>query len=407
MQKLFQCHFTREDDEVTALAEELHLRGIPLWVDHEGGFMAGDNVQAEARRVISDANETFGLLLYATPETLERDFINRVELHEAIKRKERDADFLLMAVPRRMSFDKLAQLSLEKLGEDLTLFKSHGVRDKDPEGIKSLPLRPQFAVISNEILRYRLDAWQRSFGAEGILGINLCTRDHLPASPDDVLDVDATRLFQADAPASEAWSRLLVGLRDIKRQLRAVVAAPYLRVRGSKHLTAAFLIGRIFPPATVREIQTQQGTDLWSTTCPPGAEQPFSVNLVNGSASSEAMFVEITATDKSVRDGVKAFVQQSKVTPFVSLRFEPAGGPRRGAVTNNATACAMALQVRDEIAKTVAAYTVKEIHLFAALPQGLATLIGHHLNATVPIQLYEYDGVSYQPSMKLLHSEMS
>ncbi len=27
------------------------------------------------------------------------------------------------------------------------------------------------------------------------------------------------------------------------------------------------------------------------------------------------------------------------------------------------------------------------------------TLIGHRLNATVPVQLYEYDGQEYTPSM--------
>lgn len=151
---------------------------------------------------------------------------------------------------------------------------------------------------------------------------------------------------------------------------------------------------------------TQQGPDLWSTAC-PAAGQPFDIKVIDGDASSEAMFVEITATDKSVRDGVRDFMRKSKLTPFVSLRIEPNGGPRRGAVTDNAAACAMALQVRAAIADGLAAYGAKEIHFFAAVPQGLATLIGHHLNATVPIQLYEHDGQDYIPSLRLIHSELS
>lgn len=406
MKKLFLCHFTRQDAEVTALAEELHLRGVPLWLDHEGGFVFGDNVQAEARRVIGDSDETFGLLLYATPEALTRDFINRIELHEAILRKKKDDRFLLLAVPHRMSFERLAQLTLEKLGENLTLFKSQGIRDKDTEGIQFLPLRPQFAEIANEVLRHCLKARRQADDQDEVIGLNFCTRDRLPPSPDDALDIDATRLFGAAAPPAEAWSRLVAGLRDIKKELRASTAVPRLRIRGSKHLTAAFLIGRVFPPPTVREILTQQGPELWSTAC-PAAGQPFDIKVNDGDASSEAMFVEITATDKSVRDGVRDFMQKSKLTPFVSLRIEPNGGPRRGAVTDNATACAMALQVRAAIADGLSAYGAKEIHLFTAVPQGLATLIGHHLNATVPIQLYEHDGQSYIPSLRLIHSELS
>lgn len=391
---------------MTALAEELHLRGVPLWLDHEGGFGLGDKMQTEARRVIGDLDETFGLLLYATPEALTRDFINRIELHEAIRRKEKDDRFLLLAVPRRMSFERLAQLTLENLGEDLTLFKSLGIQDKDAEGIHSLPLRPQFAQIANEVLRHSLKAQRQSNVQDDLIGLNFCTRDHLPPSPDDALDIDATRLFSPAAPPAEAWSRLVAALRDIKKELRASTAVPRLRIRGSKHLTAAFLIGRIFPPPTVQEILTQQGPDLWSTAC-SAIGQPFDIKVIGGDASSEAMFVEVTATDRSVRDSVRDFMRKSKLTPFVSLRIEPNGGPKRGAVTDNATACAMALQVRAAIADGLAAYGAKEIHFFAAVPQGLATLIGHYLNATVPIQLYEHTGRDYVPSLRLVHNELS
>ena len=406
MQKLFLCHFTQEDPEVSALAEEMHLRGIPLWLDHEGGFLAGDNVQTEARRVIASPEETFGLLLYATPETFERVFIQRIELREALRRKDADADYLLIAVPRRMSFADMSRLSRERLGEDLTLFHAQAIHDRDGEGIRALPLRPQFAEVANMILRQRLTRFIQTSGAEALLGINFCTRDHLPASADDLLDLDATRLFAPGMPVAQAWPRLREALLDVKRQMRQIAAVPRLRIRGSKHLTAAFLIGRVFPPPAVREIATQQGSELWSTACAPKSEQPFTVNVVDGSAESEALYVEITATDKSVREGVRQYIALTRTMPFAFLRLEPVGGPRHGAVESNAVACAMALQVRSEISRLVAERGIKEIHLFASIPQGLATLIGHHLNATVPIYLYEYDGQAYKPSMVLDHRDL-
>lgn len=51
-----------------------------------------------------------------------------------------------------------------------------------------------------------------------------------------------------------------------------------------------------------------------------------------------------------------------------------------GRVMSNADAVAIAQQVRQEVARTVAGHPVSEIHLFAAVPQGLATMIGQRLN---------------------------
>jgi hypothetical protein len=71
------------------------------------------------------------------------------------------------------------------------------------------------------------------------------------------------------------------------------------------------------------------------------------------------------------------------------------------AVHDNAMACAMALQIRATIARIVEERGISEIHLFAAVPQGLMALIGYHLNATVPLQLYEYDEYNYHSSIRL------
>ena len=38
------------------------------------------------------------------------------------------------------------------------------------------------------------------------------------------------------------------------------------------------------------------------------------------------------------------------------------------------------------------------MHLFAAIPQALAVMIGHNLNAMPPVHLYEYYGGEYVPS---------
>ncbi len=68
---------------------------------------------------------------------------------------------------------------------------------------------------------------------------------------------------------------------------------------------------------------------------------------------------------------------------------------------SNGDACTITAQVRKELAQVVARQPVSEIHLFAAVPQALAIMIGQQLNAFPPVQLYEYDGREYHASYLL------
>ena len=145
----------------------------------------------------------------------------------------------------------------------------------------------------------------------------------------------------------------------------------------------------------------QQQAELWSSRCLPHTEPLLRVTTVDGTVGSTRLFIELTTTEKSVHAGVSRYVQASRMSPFATLLFEPIDGPQRGAVRDNAAACAMALHVREAVARVVEERGISEIHLFAAVPQGLMTFLGHNLNATVPVQLYEYDGHDYHPSLRL------
>jgi hypothetical protein len=63
--------------------------------------------------------------------------------------------------------------------------------------------------------------------------------------------------------------------------------------------------------------------------------------------------------------------------------------------------------VRRELSRAVSDYGISEIHLFAAVPQALAVMLGHGFNAMPPVHIYEYDGEEYHPSYLLTHREPS
>jgi hypothetical protein len=72
-------------------------------------------------------------------------------------------------------------------------------------------------------------------------------------------------------------------------------------------------------------------------------------------------------------------------------------------VFDNSLGISIAIQIRETLAQIVGRYPISEIHIFSAIPQGLAELIGHNLNALPPVQLYEFDGCKYRPSFKIIN----
>jgi hypothetical protein len=63
---------------------------------------------------------------------------------------------------------------------------------------------------------------------------------------------------------------------------------------------------------------------------------------------------------------------------------------------------AIACQVREAIHRYQPSASKSTTHLFAAIPAGLATLIGWHLNAREPVQCFELErGVGYRKSCRL------
>ena len=393
---IFLCHHSRYAEEISALAQELRLRGVPPWVDREGGFGVGDNSKTEARRVISSDEETFGLLFYATPGVFERPFVTEVELLAAVARKDKESGYILMAVTRGLSRSDLEKQSRLRLGVDFNNYHGASIRDKQDDDINTAPLLPQLQTIARAVLEKWLP--QQLSGDAPLVGISFCTRDHLSLLDDDVLDIDACAVVTENSEAG--WKRLIQGLRDVKKTVRSIQAKPVIRVQGSKHLTAAFLFGRMFAPATVQELSIRQGDDLWSSRTPfDGVSSPLHVSEEDDAINSRHLFVEIT-TGRSIRADVRRFVSESGVAPTAYLRFEQS--PERSAnpkPLDAASACAIARQVADKIIEVVATQRAEKIHLFCLAPQALMMLIGHRLPPTVPVQLYEFDGQNYHASI--------
>ncbi len=401
IKKLFLCHPRTAATEVHALSEMLRLRGIVPWVDQQGGFCLGDAQIETARRVIRE--ECFGLLLYATEDAFESDFIRRVEFVEALGAYDDDPSYQIVTLPRRIDFRELARLSTATFGIDLAGFASRVLTDKgiNTEGAA---LDAIFAEVARDLIPKAIASGSNQSDS---FQMQYSTRDQLADHDDDVLRIDATRLFvQPGAQADhERWRRLHHGLRDIKQVVSQLLGRPRLRMHGSKHLTAAFLLGYAFP-STSFELDLRVKRGSWATDCSPAKDLPILIDFRGGSAKSTALHVEVNTLHQTVTNSVRRLIRQTGESPLATLRLT-VNPDDYDAVMDNSAAVAIAHRVRREVVQFVSQQPVEQIHLFAAVPQALATMIGQRLNALPPVQLYEFIGQDYHPSYCLSSSSRS
>ena len=299
-----------------------------------------------------------------------------------------------------MTVAQLAELSRRHLGMDLSLYHAHVLPDLDGA---TPSMHAPMADLASRILPRVLRQAAGAKSDQGVLLLQFSTRDVFPDEDDDVLSIDATHLFGTLSESyANSWNQLAIALFTVKQQVSQHLGRPRLRVHGSKHLTATTMLGHVFRAASGFQIEIRQRETFWATDCQPADTLPFHVVEEPGSYHTSSLFVEVNATDKTVRDAVRRYIQQNDNYPALSLRFTRASASAGYEPIDNARCCAMALQIRHSISTVVSQNEIADIHLFGAMPQALALMIGYHLNALRPVQLYEYIQGMYQPSYRLL-----
>ena len=153
LKRLLLAHYHGDADEIAQLARMLRLHGIVPWVDKDGGFAVADDAELEARRAIRE--DCFGLLLYASANAFARPFIRDVEINEARKTRYADPNFALFAVPRRIDFTDLRQLSTQSFGFDLSQY--HTVTIPDGSAFDDSCAQVAQAVVNRVVRQATLD----------------------------------------------------------------------------------------------------------------------------------------------------------------------------------------------------------------------------------------------------------
>lgn len=381
LKRLFLAHFNGDAQEIALLARMLRLHGVVPWVDKDGGFALADDAELEARRAIRE--DCFGLLLYASTNAFKRPFIRDVELDEARNAHRANPDFALFAVPRRIGFTDLRELSIQSFGFDISRYHALAV----PENSDLNDAFAQIALhVIDRVFRRKVSNDQER------LSLQFSTREVLPDQLDDVLCIDATSLYRPGVDTFERSHLLLKSLTSVKKIITKTSGRPRLCIHGSKHLSAAFAFGRVFAPFQMDIRQTPDS--VWQTDARPSDDLPLSVTVTEVDSAQPSLFLELASGYKNVGDGVDTLIASHQIHPGARLAVHPIHGALN---LDNSSCIAMTTRVYSEIERVLQQKRISEIHLFAAVPQSMMVSLGKMFKGMPPVVVYEWDGTGYIP----------
>ena len=393
--------YKREDIEVVKYLQiQLNLRGMRTWLDVID-LPLGTFTRDEIERVIE--NEADGLVLYVTPALLNSHFVWTVEIPVALRRRERDPDFLIVPILCGVSLANLRQSCSQwqligKQFSDLADF--HGVHLlEDPAKQSEIEANKTFASVARELLKAALAARLRSIGADHTYELSLGLRNRGEYKLPNVLmdlDLDWSGLLpgKSRVPTTEEWEQvLLLALSDVKDALNAQIHSRRLHLWVQCFLPLALTLGFVFRRSAHFALSVTDQYGVWSSEKEIIETTPLCTFHSSHNNSDPSVAVLEVAVTRGTKCSVAEALTSFNIRPGHHIRLEPPDGPSDKSIKDAAHAQAMACQVKNVCRDFCDRRGVTHIHLFVASTASLAVLIGHQLNALCPISLYEHNEV--------------
>ena len=394
--------------EVAELVAAQKERGIPTWQDIED--LRTEPTEAEIRNVLA-SNETANVLLWLTPDVDQSPMITKVEVPCAVERhKRQDGFFILPVAAGGLSYGEIGTLLGSSAGiEDLSNWNITKV-DSDPATSQDI------TNVSNILLNQRLSNIQKGLPESEPLRLVINTRASTGHQPGVALEVDWTHRFsgaQRRMASPHDWqSRLLKALEDIAGATQRNANTREVIASGLASLPAATALGYYF--------MAPGGIGIaWEQFFPDRNRQLWSLAATREASGYEALMTvgQTAADDLALMVSVNADVEGAVAASRENT------GPFRAYVHIKSPEGQKFLRTPGE-ALDVAQLTIEsarearhkfgirgKVHLFMAVPAGLALLIGQSLNTLGPVQTYEHIQVDaigvYEPAAVLGQVEES
>jgi hypothetical protein len=233
--------------------------------------------------------------------------------------------------------------------------------------------------------------------------------DHEPVTGDATVVLNWVEQFSGEEPRTRRGVRQPADWNSVLRpQLQAAArdihTAGYhhVLVRGQMRLPCWFAAGAHLSEVAGFEVTSMQLGTLWSSTDTDHVldEPPSILHDTIVDTGADLAIAMAIAMDPS--PDVRAYLSAvPTVGRYIALSLGP--GPGRRMITSSAHATATAVGIRDLVRQLAREHGAQRLHLFLAVPHGLALLLGHLWDRMPPTLVYEDLGAgnAYQPAFLL------
>lgn len=390
--------------EASLLIAAQHDHGIPTWQDQRD--LNEVPTSDELRRILED-RLTANALLWITPGIEASDVIRKIEVPGIHRKVRADDGFFLIpvcvggidykrageVVDQQLSIDNLSEWNLRKASAD-------------PIG------KDEAAQIALYLLGRRIPAVHRQLDPALPLQITLHTRARPAFQLGIALMLDWSGRFSGRETEPATWEQILLpALHEVASALRLHGGGRRIIASGLPSILAAAALGVAFLAQSDQPISWSQYTpgrpdQLWSIDVerePAG----FTYKTTEHDISGRDLAVLVSVADdvepafsQTAKDALPAFRAVTRVFHPEHRRFD---------ITSPNKAADIAATVIEAIRAAREIYRpMGTIHLFMAVPVGLAMMIGQGLNTFGDVQTCEHiptDGVGcYRAAARLLPS---
>lgn len=377
--------------------------GIPVWLDtgNLDELPAADQIYG----VLSDP-EISNAILWLTPEVEDSDFIKKIEAPLILKRiREDDSFFVLPIAAGGLDFQSAPGV----LDSRFTLTDLQGWNLRAARGN---PVdTAEAAEIASRVLELRIEKIHRHLPPEEPLRLALYTREEAPFDAQTALTLDWSRRFHGfenRETKPENWPAIfLPALRQVatvisrKAPGRGVVAGGFASLSAVTALGAAFMATRR-PSIAWEQIKRGGFKQLWSLDV-PREDSGFRAVTRQGNVSATDLAVFVSVAD-NVETAISA--PGADLPSFRAITSVTKGEQTVHHVDSPGAARDIAERTVEEIRNARRICPESQcIHLFMAVPSGIAMMIGQLSNTLGPIQIYEHFQIDtagrYRPAARL------
>ncbi len=388
-------------NEAKLLIEAQHDIGIPTWQDLSE--LDEGHTDALLRETLA-ANSTANAVCWLTPEVEKSVVITRTELPGILKRIDQNDGFFMVPVAAGgLDYEDVTHIAGTYLGV-------HDLGQWNVRKVSSDPISAQdAAAVAHQVLKRRIETVSPRLQEGEPLRLVLNTRKKPAFEPGVALSLDWTHRFDGRvAHPPETWSeQLLPALETVAQICERYAPGRHILAEGLCALPAAVALGSTFLTTrrlslAWRQISPKRPPEIWSLK-----EQPepsgFTVQVRNGNVSGNDLALLVSVAS-NVEPAFAASRLQLPVFRGMVVVTKPGNYPhdidKPGQAVDIVGLIGEGLrQARDSLQPR------GTIHLFLAVPAGLAVMIGQTLNTFGSIQTYEHVGTDavgvYQPAAVL------